>query len=88
MELKSLPFESYDERKDDADFLELLLKDHVTIIDSKGDIDKILFSMEISRLLARVALHERVNSEKEGRLIDSRKYDLYHKTIVCSQKGH
>lgn len=82
MELKDLPFESYDKRKDDAVFLESLLKEHRNIIDSKNDIDKILFSMEISRLLGRVALHERVNSEKEKRPIDSKKYDSYHKTAL------
>lgn len=63
MDSEKVPFEMFDKRKDDEVFLEFLLNNHDAIIGQKNPVEKILYSMEISRLLARVAVHERVLSE-------------------------
>ncbi len=81
-------FAMFDKRRDDPVFLEYLLNHHSEIVDQKEDVDKILYSMEISRLLARVAVHERCNAEKDNRPRDEMKYINYHRTaLYVARKG-
>ena len=81
-------FGIYNEHCDDPVFMDYLLNHHAEIIDEKEDLDKILYSMEISRLLGRVAVHERCEAESEGRDRDNHKYEIYHKTaLYVARKG-
>ena len=78
----------FDKRRDDPVFMEYLLNNHSEIIDQKEGVDKILYSMEISRLLARVAVQERCKAESEKRPRDEEKYVNYHKTaLYVARKG-
>ena len=78
----------FDKRKDDPVFMENLLKHGSEIVDSKEGVDKILYAQEISRVLARVAVHERVLAEKEKRPRDEDKYNIYHRTaLYIARKG-
>lgn len=78
----------FDKHRDDSVFMEYLLKHHSDIIDQKEGVDKILYSMEIARLLARVAVHERCLADYEKRPRDQDKYITYHKTaLYVARKG-
>ena len=72
----------YNKHKDDPVFMEYLLNNHSEIVDSKDGSNKILFSMEISRLLARTAVHERCQASDNNRPMDEEKYLSYHKTAL------
>ena len=82
-------FEMFTKREDDEGFQEFLLNNHQNIIDSKEGSEKILYSMEISRILGRVAVHERCLAEEiEKRPINRKKYDLYNKTsLYVARRG-
>ena len=81
-------FAMFNKRRDDPVFLEYLLNHHSEIIDQKEGVDKILYSMEISRLLARVAVQERCKANDEKRPRDEKKYVNYHKTaLYIARKG-
>ncbi len=88
MDFKAYSFEQYDINRDNPEFLEYLLKNHADIINQKDSFDKILYSQEISRLLARVAVHERCIADSEKRPRDEEKYVIYHKTaLYVARKG-
>jgi len=81
-------YAEFDKHRDDPVFMEYLLKNHSDIIDQKEGVDKILYSMEIARLLARVAVHERCLADYEKRSRDEDKYQNYHKTaLYIARKG-
>ena len=75
-------YETFDKHRDDPNFMDYLLNHHSEIFDKKKGVDKILYSMEIARLLARVAVQERCKAEAEGRTLDEEKYIKYHRTAL------
>ncbi len=81
-------FAMFDKRRNDPVFMEFLLKNHASIIDQKEGVDKILYSGEIARLLARVAIQGRCLADYEKRSRDEQKYNDYYKTsLFVIRKG-
>ncbi|MBR4226387.1 MAG: hypothetical protein IKR86_06405, partial [Candidatus Methanomethylophilaceae archaeon] len=58
------------------------------MIDSKEGAEKVLYSGEVARLLARTAVHERCSAESEKRPMDREMYAKYYKTaLYVARKG-